>query len=116
MLRAALAAAATLNGAATLSALTAAAVARVVAHLPRAPAIWIVTGGGARNATLLRMFGARLAPATVETAENMGWSSDAVQAQAFAYLAVRTLEGLPITFPGTTGAPQPLCGGILAAP
>jgi anhydro-N-acetylmuramic acid kinase len=50
----------------------------------------------------------------VETADAVGWSSQAIEAQAFAYLAVRTLNGLPITFPATTGVEQPLTGGILA--
>jgi len=104
------------DGAATLSALTAAAVARVVPHLPAAPRGWIVAGGGARNPTLMRMLAERLRPATVETADAVGWSSQAIEAQAFAYLAVRTLNGLPITFPATTGVKQPLPGGVLARP
>jgi anhydro-N-acetylmuramic acid kinase len=104
------------NGAATLTALTAAAVARIVPHLPRAPASWIVGGGGARNPTLMGMLGERLAPAAVESAHAVGWSVDSLEAQAFAYLAVRSLRGLPLTFPGTTGAPSPLTGGVLAKP
>jgi anhydro-N-acetylmuramic acid kinase len=104
------------NGAATLTALTAAAVARIVPHLPRPPASWIVAGGGARNPTLLRMLTERLAPARVESAHAVGWSIDSLEAQAFAYLAVRSLRGLPITFPTTTGAPRPLTGGVLAKP
>jgi anhydro-N-acetylmuramic acid kinase len=104
------------DGAATLTALTAAAVAAVVPLLPRAPRAWIVAGGGARNPTLLRMLGERLAPATVETAQAVGWSSDALEAQAFGFLAVRTHKGLPLTFPGTTGAPQPMTGGVTARP
>lgn len=104
------------NGAATLTALTAAAVARIIAHLPRPPATWIVAGGGARNPTLVRMLAERLAPARVETAHAVGWSIDSLEAQAFAFLAVRSLRGLPITFPGTTGAPRPMTGGVLAKP
>jgi 1,6-anhydro-N-acetylmuramate kinase len=104
------------DGAATLTALTAAAVARIVAHLPRAPASWIVAGGGARNPTLMRMLVERLAPAAVESAHAVSWSIDSLEAQAFAYLAVRSLRGLPLTFPGTTGAPRPLTGGVLAKP
>jgi anhydro-N-acetylmuramic acid kinase len=104
------------DGAATLTALTAACVAHGVTHLPRPPAHWIVGGGGARNPTLLRMLRERVAPATVETADDVGWSSDALEAQAFAFLAVRTLMGLPITFPGTTGAPRPMAGGLIAKP
>lgn len=104
------------DGAATLTALTAATVARIVPHLPRAPATWIVAGGGARNPTLMRMLADRLAPAHLEPAHEAGWSTDSLEAQAFAYLAVRSLRGLPITFPGTTGVAHPLTGGVLAQP
>jgi len=104
------------DGAATLTALTAASVARVVAILPRAPRSWIVAGGGARNPTLVRMLSAQLRPATVETADQVGWSADALEAQAFAFLGVRSLKGLPLTFPTTTGAPRPMPGGVLARP
>jgi anhydro-N-acetylmuramic acid kinase len=104
------------NGAATLTALTAAAVARIMPHLPRAPASWIVAGGGARNPTLMRMLSERLAPAHVESAHAVGWSVDSLEAQAFGFLAVRSLRGLPLTFPGTTGVPRPLTGGVLAKP
>jgi anhydro-N-acetylmuramic acid kinase len=102
------------DGAATLSALTAAAVARVVPHLPKPPRAWIVAGGGARNPTLMRMLAKNLAPASVETADAAGWSADSIEAQAFAYLAVRTLKGLPLTFPTTTGVPRPMPGGMIA--
>jgi anhydro-N-acetylmuramic acid kinase len=104
------------DGAATLTMLTAASVARVVARLPRPPQSWIVAGGGARNPTLVRMLTQRLSPAKVETAGEVGWSADALEAQAFAFLAVRSLEGLPLTFPTTTGAPRPMTGGVLAKP
>ena len=86
--------------------LTAATVARIVDVLPRAPQSWIVAGGGARNPTLVRMLKERLAGAGVETADQAGWSIDALEAQAFAFLAVRSLKGLPLTFPTTTGAPR----------
>ena len=104
------------DGAATLSALTAASVARIVPHLPAAPRTWIVAGGGARNPTLMRMLAERLKPATVETADAVGWSSQSIEAQAFAYLAVRCLRRLPLTFPASTGVPRPMLGGILARP
>jgi anhydro-N-acetylmuramic acid kinase len=104
------------DGAATLSALTVEAVARIVPHLPLPPRAWIVSGGGARNRTLMRMMSARLAPASVETADQVGWSADALEAQAFAFLAVRCLRDLPITFPTTSGAPRPLPGGVIARP
>ena len=58
------------DGAATLTALTAAAVARIVPYLPRAPKTWIVAGGGARNPTLMRMLAERLEPAQIESAHD----------------------------------------------
>jgi anhydro-N-acetylmuramic acid kinase len=104
------------DGAATLTALTAATIARVVAILPRAPATWIAAGGGARNPTLIRMLADALRPAIVVTADEVRWSVDALEAQAFAFLAVRSLKGLPLTYPTTTGAPKPMCGGVLVRP
>jgi anhydro-N-acetylmuramic acid kinase len=104
------------DGAATLSGLTAASVARVVPHLPKPPRCWIVAGGGAHNPTLLKMLREKLKPASVETADAVGWSADALEAQALAYLGVRVLKGSPITFPGTTGAPRPMTGGLIAKP
>ena len=102
------------DGVATLTAITAAAVAQATKVLPRAPAGWLVAGGGTRNPTLMRMLAQRLAPVGIETAGAVGWSADALEAQAFGYLAVRTLNGLPLTFPTTTGVPRPLTGGVLA--
>ena len=104
------------DGAATLSALTAASVAQIVRHLPSLPKAWIVAGGGARNPTLMRMLAERLKPATVETADAVGWQSQSIEAQAFAYLAVRTMNDMPITFPLTTGVEQPMTGGVVAKP
>lgn len=106
----------TADGAATFTALTAAVAAKVVALLPKAPRCWLVAGGGARNPTLMRMLAQRLAPASVESVETVAWSADALEAQAFAYLAVRSLRGLPITFPGTTGVAKPMSGGVLVNP
>lgn len=107
---------ATADGAATLTAFTAAAIASIVGLLPKPPAQWIVVGGGANNPTLMRMLGEWLRPATVRTAASIGWQGDAIEAQAFAFLAIRSLKGLPLTFPGTTGVPKPLTGGVLAKP
>ena len=64
----------------------------------------------------MRMLAERLAPAHVQSGHEAGWSIDSLEAQAFAYLAVRSLRGLPISFPGTTGVPRPLTGGVLARP
>ena len=104
------------DGAATLTAFTAAAIARIVALLPKRPKSWIVCGGGARNHTMMRMLRERVAPATVEAAETLGWASDAIEAQAFGFLAARGLKGLPLSYPATTGVPMPMTGGIIARP
>jgi anhydro-N-acetylmuramic acid kinase len=104
------------DGAATLTAFTAASIAMIAPMLPKLPVRWIVVGGGASNPTLMRMLGERLAPAAVTRGSDLGWSGDAIEAQAFAYMAVRSLKGLPLTFPGTTGVPAPLSGGVLAKP
>jgi anhydro-N-acetylmuramic acid kinase len=104
------------HGAATLTAFTAEAIARIVPLLPKPPKSWIVAGGGARNLTLLRMLRERLQPATVEAADALGWSSDAIEAQAFGFLAARGLKGLPLSYPATTGVPIPMTGGVIARP
>jgi anhydro-N-acetylmuramic acid kinase len=104
------------DGAATLTAFTAAAIARIVPLLPKAPQSWIVAGGGARNLTMLRMLRERLEPATVEAAETLGWAADSIEAQAFGFLAARGLKGLPLSYPATTGVPIPMTGGIIARP
>jgi anhydro-N-acetylmuramic acid kinase len=101
------------DGAATLTAFTAAAIARSREHFPEEPRLWVICGGGRRNRTLMTMIAARVECA-VAPAEAVGFDGDAVEAEAWAYLAVRSLRGLPITFPGTTGVPAPMTGGVLA--
>ncbi len=100
------------DGAATLTAFTAAAVARATSHLPAPPRRWLVTGGGRRNPALMAALAERLG-ASVEPVEAVGWDGDALEAQAFAYLALRSLAGLPLSVPGTTGVAQPATGGVL---
>lgn len=103
------------DGAATLTAFTARAVARALDHAPEIPTRWIVAGGGARNGELVRLLNYHLR-AEITTADAIGWSSAYLEAQAFAFLAVRSLKGLPITFPSTTGVRAPISGGVLARP
>ncbi|MGH6898155.1 MAG: anhydro-N-acetylmuramic acid kinase, partial [Geminicoccaceae bacterium] len=89
------------------------AVARAQAHLPAPPERWLITGGGRHNATLMRMLAEALG-VPVAPVETIGADGDALEAQAFAFMAVRRVRGLPISFPKTTGVPLPLCGGRLA--
>jgi anhydro-N-acetylmuramic acid kinase len=104
------------DGTATLTAITAASIAAIVPLLPQRPETWIAVGGGTHNVTLMRMLDERLAPARVETAGDVGWNGDALEAQAFAFMAVRRLRNLPITFPTTTGVKEPMRGGVVAEP
>ena len=101
------------DGAATLTALTARAVAEGLALLPEMPERLVIAGGGAHNPTLLAMI-AQATNVPVVTAGTIGWSTDFLEAQAFAHLAVRHLERLPLSFPGTTRVPHPMRGGVLA--
>jgi anhydro-N-acetylmuramic acid kinase len=103
------------DAAATLTAFTAQSIVAGLVCLPSAPVLAILCGGGAHNLTLRWDLMQRL-PCGLILAEAIGWSTDAMEAQAFAYLAVRSLKGLPITFPTTTGVRDPLPGGAFATP
>ena len=103
------------DGAATLSAFTAAAIALEAQRLPVVPREWIVVGGGRHNAHLLGELRTRVG-APVTTAEDFGWNGDAIEAQAFAYLAARSVAGLPLSWPETTGVASAVSGGTLWQP
>lgn len=105
----------TQDAAATLVAFTAETIASALRQTPTVPRLAIVCGGGGRNPTLMRELAARL-PCPLESADALGWSVEGMEAQAFAYLAVRQARDLPITFPGTTGVATPLAGGRLNLP
>jgi len=101
------------DGAATLAAFTVESVAASLAHVPSVPARWLVTGGGRLNATFMKGLAARLG-VPVDPVEAVGWNGDFVEAELFAFLAVRSLRGLPLSLPTTTGVPAPMPGGKLA--
>lgn len=104
------------DGAALLTAFAAACVAEALRILPQRPAELIVCGGGRKNDFMMAEI-ARRTKTPTSTAESKGWRGDAVEAECFAYLAVRRLRGLPISFPATTGVPAPMTGGqIIRAP
>jgi anhydro-N-acetylmuramic acid kinase len=100
---------------ATLTAFTAMSIARSRAHMRQEPNLWIVCGGGRKNKTLMRMIAERVENAVVP-AEAVGLDGDSLEAEAWGYLAVRSLRGLPLTYPGTTGVPGPTCGGVHVKP
>lgn len=101
------------TGAATLTAFTAAAVGKGLDLLPTRPTRLVVCGGGRHNPLIMELLATRAGVEAVP-AEAVGWRGDAIEAECFAFLAVRVLRGLPISFPTTTGAPHPLTGGRLA--
>jgi anhydro-N-acetylmuramic acid kinase len=103
------------DGAATLTRGTARAIALAARHFPADPVRWVICGGGARNPTLLDAIAGETR-AEVVTAQDLGWDGDALEAQAFAFLAVRSMRGLPYSFPATTGAPAPMSGGRVSRP
>ena len=99
------------DGAATLVAFTAEAVRRALAHMPAAPLRWLVSGGGRHNPALMAALAERLG-APCDAVESVGWQGDALEAQAFGYLAVRSHRGLALSLPRTTGVPHPVSGGV----
>jgi anhydro-N-acetylmuramic acid kinase len=103
------------DGAATLAEFTVCATVAALRHLPRLPLRWLVAGGGRHNAHLMHRLAAEL-DVPVMPVEAVGWNGDFLEAQCFGYLAVRCLDGLPITLPSTTGVPRPLTGGEICRP
>jgi anhydro-N-acetylmuramic acid kinase len=95
---------------ATLTAFTAASIAAAAYHLPLPPAAYYITGGGRHNAALMQMIAAHTGAAVADVAA-LGWDGDALEAQAFGYLAARSRLGLPLTLPTTTGVAAPMTGG-----
>jgi anhydro-N-acetylmuramic acid kinase len=100
------------DGAATLTAFTIEATAAASTHVPRAPTRWLVGGGGRLNGALMRGLQARLG-VPVNPVEAVGWNGDALEAQCFGFLAVRSILGLPLSLPSTTGVPRAITGGEL---
>lgn len=98
------------DGAATLAAMSVGGIAASREHMPSVPELWIVSGGGRHNRAIMAMLRDRLG-VPILAAEEAGFNGDTVEAEAWAYLAVRALKGLPLTFPGTTGVAKPLSGG-----
>lgn len=101
------------DGAATLTAFAAAAIAKARELMPAEPQLWIVAGGGRRNRTLMSMLAGRVENAVVP-AEAAGLDGDSLEAEAWAYLAVRSWRGFPLTYPTTTGVARPTRGGVLS--
>jgi anhydro-N-acetylmuramic acid kinase len=103
------------DAAATLTAFAAEAVWRGLQACSEIPLRLVVTGGGRLNPALMDAIRERVA-LPVLTAEDVDWRGDSIEAEAFAFLGARAYLGLPISFPGTTGVPEPMTGGRIALP
>ncbi|MGR3526005.1 MAG: anhydro-N-acetylmuramic acid kinase [Paracoccaceae bacterium] len=101
------------DAAATMTAMAAAAVMRGMEHCPAPPQRLLVTGGGRHNPVMMQMLRAGL-DCSVDPVEAVGLDGDMLEAQAFAYLAVRVARGLPTSGPATTGVRAAVGGGILS--
>ncbi|HZZ63810.1 MAG TPA: anhydro-N-acetylmuramic acid kinase [Roseiarcus sp.] len=99
------------DGAATLAAFTVEATAAALRLIAKPPRLWLVGGGGRRNEFLMRGLAERLGVA-VDPVEAVGFDGDALEAQCFAYLAIRSRQGAPLSFPTTTGVRAPTSGGV----
>ena len=104
------------DGARTLAAVTAKAILKAVEHLPERPKLWILCGGGRKNPHIVADMKAGAGDAEVVLAEDAGLRGDFTEAEAWAFLAVRSRRGLPLTWPTTTGTMHPAPGGVLAEP
>lgn len=106
------------DGARTLASVSAAAILQSARQMPRPPKLWILCGGGRKNPHIVSDLraGAAEQGALVVHAEDVGLNGDSMEAEAWAYLAVRSQRGLPLTFPTTTGCREPTTGGVLAEP
>ncbi len=112
------------NGCATLEALTAIGIMEGLKFLPELgcpdiPKIWVLAGGGWNNPVITQELKNRLEEKlgagqfVLKTADQLGWNNKALEAQLFAYLAVRSFEKKPLSFPGVTGVSRPMTGGVL---
>ncbi len=100
------------DGAATLTMMTVAAIAKGLEAVPAAPREIFIAGGGRHNATMMRWL-ANKTRLPIKSVDELGWNGDAIEAEAFAYLAVRSRLGLPLSVPNTTSVPAPMTGGTL---
>lgn len=103
------------DGCALLSAFCAASVNKALEQLPRMPERIIVCGGGRHNMAMMQALEIRTGKRVVN-AESIGWRGDAIEAECFAYLAMRTMAGLPSSFPSTTGVKEPTVAGVISKP
>ena len=104
------------DGARTLAAVSAGAILESRLQMPVPPRLWIICGGGRKNPHIMADLAEGAGEAMVVPAEEAGLDGDAMEAEAWAYLAIRAAGNLPLTFPTTTGCRRPVSGGVIVAP
>lgn len=104
------------DGARTLATVSAEAILKSAEHMAERPRLWVVCGGGRKNPHILRDLREGATDAEVVLAEDALLDGDAMEAEAWAYLAIRARKGLPLTFPTTTGCREAITGGMFATP
>lgn len=97
---------------ATLLEFTIESIAKARDYATEVPRAWLVGGGGRQNAFLMQRLQERL-QAPVDPVESVGWNGDMLEAECFAWLAIRSVKGLPLSLPSTTGVPKGMTGGVL---
>lgn len=97
---------------ATLAAFTIESIVKAAQHSKAPPQRWLVCGGGRHNRYLMQRL-AQCLQVPVDPVESVGWNGDMMEAECFAWLAIRSLKGLPLSLPSTTGVPEPISGGVL---
>jgi anhydro-N-acetylmuramic acid kinase len=106
------------DGARTLAAVSAKSILKAAVHFPEPAKLWIICGGGRKNRTIVGdlQSGAERLSSEAIVSEEAGLNGDFTEAEAWGYLAVRALEGLPLTFPTTTGCRTAVTGGVIVPP
>ncbi len=99
----------------TLTEFTVQGIVQAAKYFPQPPKLWVIAGGGVHNTYMMQRLNEML-PASVKPASELNISEEFLEAQAFAYLAVRSVKQLPLTFPSTTKVPAPMCGGVSVRP
>jgi len=105
------------NGAATITEFTAKLIADGMSYINEINgsliSMWLVGGGGRKNKFLLKNIRNNYKKIKIELVDDYGVDGDFIESQAFAYLAIRSIENLPISFPSTTRCKEAITGGVI---
>ena len=74
---------------------------------------WLICGGGRKNKLLIENIKDNFKNLNIDTVEKYNIDGDFIESQAFAFLAIRSIKQMPISFPTTTRCNQALTGGVI---